>query len=201
MWCQLCLNVLGDRALHAAPSAETQQQTTRSRNPRETEWTKRWRQHDNQEGVNYLSINTRFHTRLYRCSWELLSSSISGPSDVERETELRRTALACGRRLYDWNPSSKPIMHRTVSHTFCVTLLFLNTYLDTLFISLSRTQHMHNIAEELDPTFKAKKRESQISTSPPSGTSTHLYRNKLRFDITSHVFVLCFISRCVSGPS
>ncbi|XP_026130916.1 coiled-coil domain-containing protein 50-like isoform X3 [Carassius auratus] len=31
-----------------------------------------------------------------------------------------------------------------------------------------RSQHMHNIAEELDPTFKARKRESQISTSPPS---------------------------------
>ncbi|XP_073682375.1 uncharacterized protein [Garra rufa] len=32
-----------------------------------------------------------------------------------------------------------------------------------------RNQHIHNIAEELDPTFKARKRESQISTSPPSG--------------------------------
>ncbi|ROI16348.1 Coiled-coil domain-containing protein 50 [Anabarilius grahami] len=32
-----------------------------------------------------------------------------------------------------------------------------------------RNQHLHNIAEELDPTFKARKRESQISTSPPSG--------------------------------
>ncbi|XP_050979015.1 coiled-coil domain-containing protein 50 isoform X4 [Labeo rohita] len=31
-----------------------------------------------------------------------------------------------------------------------------------------RNQHIHNIAEELDPTFKARKRESQISTSPPS---------------------------------
>lgn len=32
-----------------------------------------------------------------------------------------------------------------------------------------RTQLTHNIAEELDPTFKARKRESQISTSPSSG--------------------------------
>ncbi|XP_051957775.1 coiled-coil domain-containing protein 50-like [Xyrauchen texanus] len=32
-----------------------------------------------------------------------------------------------------------------------------------------RTQHIHNIAEELDPTFKARKIESQISTSPLSG--------------------------------
>ncbi|XP_051768248.1 coiled-coil domain-containing protein 50 isoform X3 [Ctenopharyngodon idella] len=31
-----------------------------------------------------------------------------------------------------------------------------------------RNQHIHNIAEELDPTFKARKRESQISTSPQS---------------------------------
>ncbi|XP_039545928.1 coiled-coil domain-containing protein 50 isoform X2 [Pimephales promelas] len=31
-----------------------------------------------------------------------------------------------------------------------------------------RNQHMHNIAEELDPTFKARKRESHISSSPPS---------------------------------
>ncbi|XP_051529491.1 coiled-coil domain-containing protein 50-like [Myxocyprinus asiaticus] len=32
-----------------------------------------------------------------------------------------------------------------------------------------RTQQIHNIAEELDPTFKARKLESQISTSPLSG--------------------------------
>ncbi|XP_051531791.1 coiled-coil domain-containing protein 50-like isoform X7 [Myxocyprinus asiaticus] len=32
-----------------------------------------------------------------------------------------------------------------------------------------RTQHIHNIAEELDPTFKARKHESHISTNPPSG--------------------------------
>ncbi|XP_067287364.1 coiled-coil domain-containing protein 50 isoform X2 [Pseudorasbora parva] len=32
-----------------------------------------------------------------------------------------------------------------------------------------RNQHIRNIAEELDPTFKARKRESHISTSPPSG--------------------------------
>ncbi|XP_043107399.1 coiled-coil domain-containing protein 50 isoform X5 [Puntigrus tetrazona] len=29
-----------------------------------------------------------------------------------------------------------------------------------------RNQHIHNIAEELDPTFKARKRESHITTSP-----------------------------------
>ncbi|KAI4904839.1 hypothetical protein NFI96_018229, partial [Prochilodus magdalenae] len=32
-----------------------------------------------------------------------------------------------------------------------------------------RTQPVHNIAEELDPTFTARKRDSQISTSPSSG--------------------------------
>ncbi|XP_072521828.1 coiled-coil domain-containing protein 50 isoform X2 [Salminus brasiliensis] len=35
--------------------------------------------------------------------------------------------------------------------------------------STLRTQPVHNIAEELDPTFTARKRDSQISTSPQSG--------------------------------
>ncbi|XP_066529049.1 coiled-coil domain-containing protein 50 isoform X2 [Hoplias malabaricus] len=33
------------------------------------------------------------------------------------------------------------------------------------------TQHIHNIAEELDPTFTARKRDSQISTIPSAGIS------------------------------
>ncbi|XP_073773195.1 uncharacterized protein ccdc50b isoform X6 [Danio rerio] len=32
-----------------------------------------------------------------------------------------------------------------------------------------KNQHIHNIAEELDPTFKARKRESQITSSPSTG--------------------------------
>lgn len=74
------------------------------------------------------------------------------------------------------------------THSFTHTLLFLNTYLDTSFISRSRSQHIHNIAEELDPTFKARKCESQISTNPPSGKSADFVKkNLINCDIRSQI--------------
>ncbi|XP_016123797.1 coiled-coil domain-containing protein 50-like isoform X1 [Sinocyclocheilus grahami] len=44
----------------------------------------------------------------------------------------------------------------------------IENYLASPSCTALRNQHIHNIAEELDPTFKARKRESQSSTSPPS---------------------------------
>lgn len=83
------------------------------------------------------------------------------------------------------------------THSFTHTLLFLNTYLDTSFISRSRSQHIHNIAEELDPTFKARKCESQISTNPPSGKSADFVK-KNSLTVTSEVnFVLFSQQMCV----
>lgn len=125
-------------------------------------------------------------------------SLISGSSDAAREAELRRTAFSSGRgRLQHWKPSSKPIMHCTVSHTFFITHIHticrfsrtpFNSYciFATCLSLFSRNQHIHNIAEELDPTFKARKRESQISTSPPSGTCM-LYNRKFQKLYLCHI--------------
>ncbi|XP_016296893.1 coiled-coil domain-containing protein 50 isoform X1 [Sinocyclocheilus anshuiensis] len=44
----------------------------------------------------------------------------------------------------------------------------IESHLASPSCTVLRNQHIHNIAEELDPTFKARKHESQISTSPPS---------------------------------
>ncbi|XP_057218181.1 coiled-coil domain-containing protein 50 isoform X3 [Triplophysa rosa] len=44
----------------------------------------------------------------------------------------------------------------------------IETHLPSPSCTALQSQHIHNIAEELDPTFKARKRESQISTNPPS---------------------------------
>lgn len=86
-------------------------------------------------------------------------------SPVEEEQSLDQDALipACAALLV--SPSSS-LTHRDKYYFYTPsTFIILNC-----ISSLHRHTHsFHNIAEELDPTFR--KRESQISTSPSSGSS------------------------------
>lgn len=140
-------------------------------------------------------------------------SWISGSSDVAREAELRRTAFACGRgRLHHWKPSSKPIMHYTVSHTFLnyhTQSAISQERISTVTVSL----HLVYLFSAETNTYTTSQRnwtqrsrlESVRAKFPPAPHQVPMHCYIIgkfnNCNCATSAAISCFLSRSVLGPS